>query len=273
MGADDWIGAEATPEGLTLWEVRAGKVLARHAMAPPRDDPPRAALALALARYLPNAADLPVLACGLPGAAERALPCRPFAAEAVVAEGRVFHLPALVQPKPCVAVSASAALRLAGCLAADPGFDGVICLTGPESIWAEVSAGEVVGVMAALSGAIATAMLASPWYAGQSATVDLGAFDDDLAQALSRPERLGRILAEARALPPPQRRARLYATLIGVELAAARAWWLGRRLQLLGPDASLYSRALAAQGVPATEGDADAALIAGFALAAREVIR
>ena len=270
MTAADWIGAEAGPEGLRLWVASAGQVIARSAAPIAPGEPPRAALLAAAARLLPKAVRAPILACGFPGAAKRALPCAPFSPDAVVADGGIFHLPDLLQAAPQVVVPAAAALRLAGCLAADPGFDGVICLTGAESLWAEISAGEVVGVMAALSGAIAEAMLASEWFALPStAETDLSAFDADLSQTLSRPERLARMLAEARALPPAQARARLHAALIGAELAAARPWWLGRALRVLGPSAALYSRALAAQGVRTTEGDGEAALIAGFALAAR----
>ncbi|MBW6506600.1 MAG: 2-dehydro-3-deoxygalactonokinase [Rhodobacteraceae bacterium] len=272
MTAADWIGAEAGPAGLQLWVASAGQVVAQCAVPIAPGEAPRAALAAALARIQPKAPRGPILACGLPGAAERALPCAPFAPDAVVAEGGIFHLPTLVQTTPPVQVPAGAALRLAGCLAADPGFDGVVCLTGAESLWAEVSAGEVVGVMAALSGAMAGAMLASPWFAAHhAAEIDLQAFDADLSQTLSRPERLARMLAEARALPAPQARARIHAALIGAELAAARPWWLGRNLRVLGPGAALYARALAAQGLRATEGDGEAALLAGFALAARAV--
>ncbi|PKP67264.1 MAG: hypothetical protein CVT83_08695 [Alphaproteobacteria bacterium HGW-Alphaproteobacteria-5] len=270
MTAVDWIGAEAAPDGLTLWAAGGGQLRARRVVPLPPAAPLVPALSRAIAEHFPDATGCPILACGFPGAAERVLPAAPFAPGPVPAEANMLLLPSLLQTAPRVVVGASAALRLAGCLAADPGFDGVICLTGAESVWAEISAGEVVGVMAALSGALAEAMLASPWFAALAgASIDLAAFDADLGTAMSRPERLARTLAEARALAPAEGRARLFAALIGAELAAARPWWLGRRLRVLGPHATLYLRALAAQGAVATEGDGEAALFAGFMLAAR----
>ncbi|MDP1670024.1 2-dehydro-3-deoxygalactonokinase [Phaeovulum sp.] len=276
MTAVDWIGAELTPEALHLWVAVAGRVPVRRAVPLSPGDAPEVALASARLQ-LSNSAVRPVLCCGFPGAPTRPLPCPPLAADRPIADvaGNLL-LPDLVQPAPRLVLPAAHALRLAGCLAADPGFDGVICLPGPLSYWVETSAGEVISATAAFSGALAEALTASRWFAPQppaADAIDLAAFDADLPQTMSRPERMLRMLAEARALPPPAVRARLYAALIGADLAAARPWWLGRRLRVLGENAALYARALAAQGVPVTVGDAEAALIAGFALAARVVTK
>ncbi len=271
----DWIGAVATAQNVQVWAAGA------EPDAPPLTVPLMpgttrlSEVVAGLTARLPRKADRPVIFCGAAGVAPRALPCRPFAPGCLQPAGPpgVWHMPGLQQHAPQTLLPAATALQLAGCLAADPAFDGVICLTGPTSVWAEVSAGEVVSVTLLMSGALAEAIAVSPAFATlpSGTELSLDTFDADLAETLSRPERLLRLLAEAPALPALEARARLYAALIGAELAAARPWWLGRRLRVLGPRAALYLRALAAQGAPASEGSANAALIAGFALAARSV--
>ena len=86
---------------------------------------------------------------------------------------------------------------------------------------------------------------------------DEAAFDAGVSDALSRPERLGARLFSLRAegliagLSPQAARARLSGLLIGTELAAARPYWLGQRVTLIGAEklSAAYARALAAQGV------------------------
>ena len=85
------------------------------------------------------------------------------------------------------------------------------------------------------------------WYADfgvptrtEGTALDDTAFDDALSDGLSRPERLAGRLASIRAdlalndIPPPTAEARLAGTLIGAELAAARAYWLGQTLAVIG---------------------------------------
>jgi 2-dehydro-3-deoxygalactonokinase len=71
-------------------------------------------------------------------------------------------------------------------------------------------------------------------------------------------------------LAPVAARARLSGLLIGAELAAAKAYWLGTRVGLIGSAAliALYSRALLAQGVRARSLPATDCTLAGLAFAA-----
>lgn len=279
MNAVSWIGAEATPRGLSVWTMaQSGAVVQRLERGLALGADPSTALAGLLAQELPSSSGVPVFACGLNGAASVPLPCPAFDAARIRTKlPGLWLLPDLVQANPAERVPAGAALRIAGCLAASPGFDGAICLTGPQSFWAHVSAGEVVSVMSALSGEVFVALSESPWLAPalahhSGAMLDLQAFDAELPQAMSRPERLLRTLSGVRALAPPIARARVQAALIGAELAAARPWWLGRQVLVLGGHAAIYTRALVAQGVAATTADAEAALLAGLELAAREIL-
>ncbi len=102
---------------------------------------------------------------------------------------------------------------------------------------------------------------------------DDAAFDAALSDALSRPERLAARLFAIRAeglvhgLAPGAARARLSGTLIGAELAAARPYWLGQRVALVGAAklSATYARALATQGVTAQVLDGTACTISGLA--------
>ena len=152
----------------------------------------------------------------------------------------------LVQKSPEEHVPLAAVYALAGVLKASPQFDGVVVLLTPTSLWAHISAGEVVSVMQAASLHLAQVL---DLRAGE-------AFDAAVSETLSRPERLARLLTRPEAA---------YGALIGAELAAARAWWLGQRVLLLGAAAGDYARALKAQGAEAICDDLEAAICAGQA--------
>lgn len=187
----------------------------------------------------------------------RAIPCPPLP-EALPepGPGGAILLPGLRQKTPIEDVSPAMALRLGGLLAADPEFDGVACLTGPQGLWAHLSAGEVVSVLRVAS-TTAHAALNGP---SPPAAPDAG-FDTALSDCLSRPERLLRFLGS-----PGHDAAAQAGAIIGAELAAAKPWWLGQRVRVLGHDGwpALYAHALEIQGVPVVAGDGDAALIAGL---------
>ena len=63
--------------------------------------------------------------------------------------------------------------------------------------------------------------------------------------------------------------ARLSGLLIGAELAAAKPWWLGREVAVIGAHgiARAYIAALGQQGVPATEADTEAMTLKGLTAA------
>ena len=110
---------------------------------------------------------------------------------------------------------------------------------------------------------------------------DDAAFDTALSDALSRPERLGARLFSLRAegllnnLSHSEARARLSGLLIGVELAATKAYWLGQPVAVVGADrlAALYARALTAQGAAPCLLSVRDATLAGLAIARRTAPR
>jgi 2-dehydro-3-deoxygalactonokinase len=174
--------------------------------------------------------------------------------------------------------------QIAGLLALDPGFDGIACLPGTHTKWARISAGEICNfksfMTGELFGLIATQSVLRHSMTGSDCG-DLAPFRDAVSDAMSRPERGYAGLFQLRAqsllsgLDPAVARARLSGTLIGWELAAARPWWLGAQVTLIGAAAlsALYADALAAQGVPTARMSVEDATLAGLAAAHRQFLQ
>lgn len=240
-------------------------------------------------RWLTPDRRTPVIACGMVGSRQgwteapyRKAPCRPVDPAACVsvpsrdARLDLRLVPGLKQDKPAD-VMRGEECQIAGALALWPGFDGVICLPGTHSKWAHVSAGEVVSFQTFLTGEI-FALLSEQSilrHAMDGPGHDPAAFADAVAETLSRPERLAAHLFRIRAesllsdLPPDAARGRLSGLLIGAELAAARPYWLGQDVALIGagPLVSAYADALAMQGVSTRQLAGSAAVVAGLAAA------
>jgi len=148
-------------------------------------------------------------------------------------------LPGFTQASPADVISGWVRIWIAGFLAERPNWDGVICaLHGDVTHWVHISADEAVSsqsfvtlrLIAALSGAERADMEA-------------------LSDSLSRPERLAAHLRVAEVTGQPEA---ITGHLIGAELAAARAYWLGQQVVVIGEGAlgGTYTNALAAQGCP-----------------------
>ena len=286
----DWIAADWGTSNLRVWAMGQGGVLAAAQsddgmgkLAPGEFEP---ALRRLIGPWL-AAGPVPVVACGMVGARQgwaeapyRAVPCAPVVRKEGVAIAAgdldILIVPGLCQAKPAD-VMRGEETQIAGVLALYPQFDGVICLPGTHSKWAHVSAGEVVSFQTYMTGEM-FALLSTQSVLRHSLTGqgwDDAAFDDGAAEGLSRPERLMARLFSLRAegllagLTPAAVRARLSGLLIGAELAAARPYWLGQRVALVGGAAlqSSYARALATQGVTAETLDATACTLAGLAAA------
>ncbi len=231
-----------------------------------------------------------VLACGMVGArqgwreaAYRTVPCTPVDAAGVLhvatQDQRItFHIaPGLRQDRPAD-VMRGEETQVAGALALNPGFDGVICAPGTHSKWMQVSAGEVVAFQTYLTGEL-FALLSTQSVLRHSLLVAEGgeawddvSFDEGLSDALSRPDRIAARLFSLRAefllhgLTPAQARARLSGLLIGIELAGSKPYWLGQNVILIGAPALAgnYIRALQQQGLTAKTLDATACTLAGL---------
>ena len=233
-----------------------------------------------------------VVACGMVGARTGwveapygLVPAPPLAlpfARAGAADPRlrVHVVPGLRQDSPAD-VMRGEETQIAGFLRSAPGFDGVLCLPGTHSKWVQVSAGEVVGFRTFMTGELFGLLAkASVLRLTVGEGWDDGAFLEAVSDTLARPESLAARLFTLRAegltkgLGGAAARSRLSGLLIGAELAAARPWWLGQRVALVGAAglSRAYAAALAAQGLTVTPADGTAVTLAGLC-AAHDLLR
>ncbi|WP_299820792.1 2-dehydro-3-deoxygalactonokinase [uncultured Jannaschia sp.] len=232
-----------------------------------------------------------IVACGMVGARQgwieapyAPVPCSPPTDRAIRAptgdpDLDVRIVPGLSQTNPHPDVMRGEETQIAGILRHRPEFDGTVCLPGTHTKWAHVSAGEIVSFRTVMTGEIFATL------AGQSVLRhSLGGegwseapFLDALSDAISRPETLTARLFELRAADlllgqdTTTARSILSGLLIGAELAATKAWWLGREVVVTGSASTTpaYDAALRAQGLQPIVLPADAMTRAGL-LAARE---
>ncbi len=232
-----------------------------------------------------------VVACGMVGARQgwveapyTSVPCRPEDVRQVRAPStdgrlRVSVLGGVRQTSPAD-VMRGEETQIAGALAANPGFDGVLCLPGTHTKWAQVSAGEIVSFRTFMTGEL-FALLSEQSVLRHSVGEgwDPSAFEDAVSDTMSRPEAMAHRLFGIRADAllngenGPAARARLSGLLIGAELAAARPYWLGQSVMVIGSPGSSapYAAALELQGVAPVMLDGDAMTRAGLARAAERM--
>lgn len=293
----DWIAVDWGTSNLRAWAMGPQGVLAsagsdegmgklaKHEFEP--------ALLRLIAPWL-GAEVTPVIACGMVGARQgwmeapyRHVPCAPVASGELMAVPtadprlQMMITPGLSQAKPAD-VMRGEETQIAGALALLPRFDGVFCLPGTHSKWVHVSAGEVVSFQTFMTGEM-FALLSQQsvlrhGMAGEGS--DEVAFTQGLNDAIERPEKISARLFTLRAegllngLSPDAARSRLSGLLIGLELAAAKPYWLGQRIALIGAEglSARYASALTSQGATSESLDATACTLAGLA-AARGVLQ
>lgn len=231
----------------------------------------------------PFAAETAII-CGMAGARQgwreapyAAVPCTPIHAPSAFTSGSttVHILPGLSQSSPAD-VMRGEETQIAGFLALNDGWDGVICLPGTHTKWAHVSAGEVVSFQTFMTGEL-FALLSDQSVLRHSLTLgqDHDAYLDAVQTALSKPAALAAQLFRLRAesllhdLDPVAAHARASGLLIGAELAAAKPYWLGQQVAVIGtgPMADNYAAALAATGAAPARADATAVTLAGLTAA------
>ncbi len=290
----DWIAADWGTSHLRVWAMQGERPIAEASsargmgtLAPAEFE---AALLELVEDWLGDGAT-PVLACGMVGARQGwveapylPVPTSPGAG-AISVPARdprlsVHILPGLSQPSP-PDVMRGEETQIAGYLSSRPQWDGVLCLPGTHSKWVHASAGEVISFRTFLTGEM-FALLCDHSVLRHSLSTDGfddAAFAEALSDAMSRPAELGARLFGLRAADlltgatPAQTRARLSGLLIGVELAAARPFWLGREIVVIGAEttAPLYQRALSELGATCTRADVTEMTLAGLVAARRKL--
>lgn len=288
----EWIAIDWGTSTLRGWAMQGAEVLATSQSGDGMGGLDRTGFEPALRRLIDGwdvASETTVIACGMVGSRQgwveapyRAVPCAPLGAMPTLApcDGlRVLVLPGLRQTTPSD-VMRGEETQIAGFLALNPGWDGVICLPGTHTKWVHVSAGEVISFQTYMTGELFALLSAHSVlrHSVQSDSWDETVFDFTVEEALSKPEKLAARLFAIRAddllesTPPAAARARLSALLIGAELAASRPYWLGTNIAILGPDqaAQAYARALMTQGASATVADTARMTLAGLTAAYRQ---
>jgi 2-dehydro-3-deoxygalactonokinase len=287
----DWIAVDWGTTHLRTWaigadgSIRAEAVSAKGMGGLARDKFEPALLDL-VEDWL-GAGPTPVLACGMVGAKQGwqeapyvRIPAKPaemmpMRATAVNdARLSLSIVPGLSQANP-PDVMRGEETQIAGFLARETSFDGILCLPGTHTKWVHLSAGEVVSFQTCMTGEmfdlLSNHSVLRHSVAGEALNAD--SFADTVSDTLSRPERLAQRLFSIRAdatlngTGAAVARARLSGALIGAELAATRPYWLGQQIVVAGAPAlaDLYARALATQGATARAMDAAALTLAGLA--------
>lgn len=296
MVRPDWIAVDWGTTRLRVWAMRGDQPIDRRSsdqgmgkLTPAGFEP---ALLDLVQDWLPDSADqpIPVIACGMVGArtgwveAEyRQVPCAPLdpqrATRPPVSDPRlaVHILPGLCQIDP-PDVMRGEETQIAGFLAAEPDFQGTLCLPGTHCKWVGIRSGRVTGFHTFMTGelyALLTQQSVLRLTVGDARPAP-EAFDAALAQSLGAPDSIPLHLFPLRAaallqgLTPETAAGRLSGLLIGAEIAAARELWTGYRVAVIGaPDLSrLYTRGLTLAGGDAYLHDGAALALAGLSAAA-----
>ena len=284
----DWIAVDWGTSHLRAWAMAGGRVRAEATSDKGMGGLAREGFQPALLELIEpwlGAARMAVLACGMVGSRQgwaeapyAEAPARPLELDPVRVPGTdprldVRIVPGIRQGSP-TDVMRGEETQIAGLLATEPGFDGIACLPGTHTKWAEISAGEIVSFRTFMTGEL-FALLSEKSVLRHSVGEgwDDGAFTDAVGEALSKPEMLAARLFSIRAegllngAAPGAARARLSGLLVGAELAAARPYWLGRDIALVGAPSltRVYDAALRLQGAAPRSLDGGAMTRAGLA--------
>lgn len=274
----EWIAVDWGTSSLRAWAMGAdGTILAEAQSSKGMGTVTHAAFETTLLELIEpwfETAHLPiqVIACGMVGARQgwveapyASVPCLPISARLTKAPTtdpriNVCIVSGLSQNTPAD-VMRGEETQIAGFQAEFPKFDGIICLPGTHTKWVHVSAGEVVSFQSFMTGEF-FALLSQHSVLKHSlrdGIWDDAAFEKALSDSLSRPEKIYAKLFSLRAedllhgLNGGAAKARLSGLLIGAELAAAKPYWLGQMVALIGADGltDLYATALKSQGITA----------------------
>jgi len=244
------------------------------------------ALLALVAPFLPESGRVPVICCGMAGARQGWIeapyawvPC------GVLETGKAVQ-PTVRDPRldvrilPGVAQSVTPDVmrgeetQLGGFISLHPTFDGVVCLPGTHTKWAQVNAGKIVSFRTFMTGELFALLSAHSVLRISVGTDgwDAPAFLNAVGEAISSPQNLTSALFSLRAgslldaKPPKVSRARLSGLILGQELAGAQRYWQDQQVAIIGNDQllELYGSALASQGVDVIRYEGDELVLAGL---------
>lgn len=290
----EWIALDWGTTHLRAWAMGAdGKVLASATSDKGmgglvREEFEPALLAL-VDEWLEPGRTISAIACGMVGARQGWIeapyaqaPCPPLSSQLIAAPVldpriSVQIIPGIMQTAPAD-VMRGEETQIAGLLARDPDYSGVVCLPGTHSKWVRVRDGRVAAFKTFMTGEMFALLSGqSVLRHGMGEGWDHDAFLMGVAAPLEKSGQLAGLLFPLRAesliseLKPDAARARLSGILIGAELAAMRAFWQQSQVTIIGAGqlANLYAQALATQSHIAKEVDTEALTLAGLTAAYR----
>lgn len=287
-----WVAVDWGTTHLRVWAISSdGGIIASRKSEQGMSTLERAGFEPALRNLIfdlmPTDRDTPIIACGMVGSRQGwtdsgyvATPCAPpsITRSATPEDTNlpVHILSGVKQAKPAD-VMRGEETQIAGYLRKRPDFDGVVCLPGTHTKWVHVSAGEIVSFQTYMTGELFS-LLSDRSVLRHSMVTDTwddNAFAGAINDAMARPASFAAHLFTLRAdslindVPPETVRSRLSGLLIGLELAAARPYWLGRKVTIVGRIdlARLYLLALQAQGLAPELADCDDMALLGLTAA------
>ena len=289
----DWIAVDWGTSNVRAWRIGGeGDVVSSDSsdkgMAQLEPQEFEAALLELVGGWLNTDRRTEVLICGMAGAKTgwveapyRSAPCPPLArgetASPRVRDPRleICIAPGIKTDNPGYDVMRGEEIQVAGYLAGSPGFEGVLCMPGTHTKWVHVKDGEIVSFRTYMSGELF--MILSRHSVLGACLAEDGWNESEFLRTvdtvLSRPESLASQLFGIRAasliadLPPADATARLSGCLVGAEIAAAKQYWLGRSLVIVGAEriARAYLSALTQVGAQPATADSAQVTLAGFA--------
>ncbi len=299
MTQPDWIAVDWGTSNLRVWAMTDdGRELGHRqsnagmaGLEPGQFEPELLAL---IGDWL-GRAKMPVICCGMAGAKQgwheapyRNTPCALLAADRIThvptkdPRLRVYILPGIKQTQPAD-VMRGEETQLGGLLSLEPDFDGVVCLPGTHTKWVHISAREIISFATFMTGELFSLLANNSvlHHAVSADGWDRHAFIEAVNLSLSSPAKTSANLFSLRAeslisgLSAVQARSRLSGLLIGLELAGARPYWLGRRVVVLGRGdlVKAYDHALTAQGLSPEPQDGAALSRLGLNAAYQQIVK
>lgn len=290
----DWIAVDWGTTHLRAWAmsndgVVLGAVTSDEGMGKLSATAFEPALLKIIENWLVDGKTTPVVSCGMVGSRQgwieapyQVAPCEPIAnsplARAHTTDARIefFVVPGIKQNAPAD-VMRGEETQIAGLIAHEPDFDGVACLPGTHTKWVRISAGEIVHFSTYLTGELFSLLSTQSVLRHSIAQSgwDEAAFKDAIDDAITKPSAISARLFSLRSealisdLSPETARARLSGYLIGLELSAARQYWLGQKVVIIGDEkiSDAYYNAISAQGWAPEKHDAQLMTLAGLSSA------
>lgn len=286
----EWIAVDWGTSNLRAWAMAGanpvGTRQSDQGMGGLQPDEFEPALYSLIDEWLPEGGRMPVLICGMAGARTgwteapyRAVPCPPLdarnAAIPPVRDPRlqVRILPGLSQATPPDVMRGEEA-QIAGFLAQNPGYEGVICLPGTHSKWVRIRAGQVESFQTFMSGELFALLSTQSVLRLSIGAVEPSdtAYASAAATAARDPQALMRDLFSLRAgsllngVTGSETLGHLSGLIIGAEIGAARPIWQDSPVSIVGAPgiSQLYARALTDQDASVQQFDGSELVLSGL---------